>query len=212
MNIVKLFFKYINEFIDEEKLLEELGTYYANLSDDKYKKSINSLTEEIKIAIEDHKNNSVVKYDAIYNLLINNEIYLELIKQMNDNDVMLMITEYIKCRVFPSINQEYFDRLIDAAINSGKDSKENCWRLAMTYEYSDLNLDKIEDYLISVRDVYYIVELLSAVDTIDKDKITDKIINTNDIAFIKGILNDNFTIHALNEEQIEKIKIFLANN
>lgn len=203
--MVKIVYKYINEFMNEDELINQLELFCNENKD--YSESIKKLITEIKNVIDKNKHNSILKYDEIYNLLINNNVYLDLVDKMDNNDLMLMITDYIKARIVPSLKQEEFDIVVEAAINSGKDSKENCWRLAMNYENINLNFDKIEDYLISTKDSWYVVEYMTGpIESIDYDKFICKIIDTNDKEFIKKIINDDLTYTVLDEKQINKLK------
>ena len=206
--MVKIVYKYINEFINEEQLINSLEQFCSE--NNKYEEQIKQLIDMIKNIINEFQNNSILKYDKIYNLLLNNEIYLELFYQMSADDLMLMITDYIKARLVPTLDQKTFDAVVDAAINSGKQSKEKCWRLAMNYENSDLNFDKIEDYLISTKDVWFVVEYMTGpIESIDYDRFICKIIDTNDKEFIERIIKDDLTCTVLDENQINKLKALL---
>lgn len=200
--MIETVYKYVNECIDEEILLEELQTFLK--SHKEYEKKLETLINNIKDIMIKRKNNSVLRYDEIYHLLIENEVYLKLVKQMSDRDLMLMITNYIKMGLVPQIDQEYFEVLVDEAIKDSS-SKEFCWRLAMNYEHK--NLDKIEDYLISTKDTYYVIELLYALrHVLDINKSVEKIINTKDKEFMQNILKHKFLEEVFTKEQIEKIK------
>ena len=54
--------------------------------------------------------------NRIVNLLINNELYITLVKQMTDQDLMLLITYYIYAPMIPKIDQETFNNLVNSAI------------------------------------------------------------------------------------------------
>ena len=206
--MIKIVYKYINEFIKEDELILNLETFRDSLESAKDKKSLSDLISDIKDVVDDIQNDFLtLKYDKICDLLYSNDVYINLVNQMNDNDIMLMITDYISAPKVPNLNQEAFDKLVDAAINSGEDSRENCWRLAFNYEYHNLNFDKIIDYYISIRDVWYLVELMHFLqDDYDLDGIIEKVIETKDKDFIKGLLNDNFIDSTLGTLQIEKLK------
>ena len=206
--MIKIVYKYVNEFIKEDELILKLETFCDSLESAKDKKSLNDLISDIKEVVDDIQNEFLtLKYDKICDLLYNNDVYINLVNQMNDNDIMLMITDYIFAPKVPNLSQEAFDKLVDAAISSGDDSREKCWRLAVNYETHNLNFDKIVDYYISFRDIWYLVELMHFLqDDYDLDGIIEKVIETKDKDFIKGLLNDNFIDSTLGALQIERLK------
>lgn len=206
--MVKIIYKYINEFINEEELIKDLENFYNDLSDEHDKKSVENLINDIKDIVSNFDNEFLfMKYDKVYNMILNNDVYLKLIDEMSDNDLMLMITDYILAPKVPKLNQEEFNRVVDAAINSGEESRENCFRLVTNYEYHNLKFDKIIDYFLSIRDVWYIVELMHFLqDDYDLDSIVNKIIETGDKEFIKKIINDEFINRTLDGYQIERLK------
>lgn len=206
--MVKIFYKYINKFIDENVLIEELETFCNNLSNENDKSSIRKLINDINELNNDMQNEFLsIKYDKIFDSLINNDVYLRIVSEMSDNDLMLLITEYLSVpRVF-NLNQDKFDNLVLAAINSGIGSKENCFRLVTNYESHNLNFDKVIDYYISIRDVWYIIELMHFLqDDYDLESIVDRIIETKDKDFVKEILDDEFINYTLSSYLIEKLK------
>ena len=206
--MIKIVYKYINEFINEDELILKLENFRDSLEIANEKESLSILINDIKVITDDFQNEFLtLKYDKICDLLYNNDVYINLVNQMNDNDIMLMITDYIYAPKVPNLNQETFDRIVDAAISSGDDSRENCWRLAVNYETHNLNFDKIVDYYISIRDVWYLVELMHFLQgNCDLDGIIEKVIETKDKDFIKGLLNDNFIDSTLDVLQIERLK------
>lgn len=206
--MVKIFYKYINKFIDENTLIEELEIFCNNLSNENDKGSIRKLITDINELNNDMQNEFLsMKYDKIFDLLINNDVYLRIASEMSDNDLMLLITEYIAVpRVF-NLNQDKFDNLVIAAINSENGSKEKCFRLVTNYESHNLNFDKVIDYYIFTRDVWYIVELMHFLqDDYDLESIVNKIIETKDKDFIKKILDDEFINYTLSSYLIERLK------
>lgn len=206
--MIKTVYKYINEFIKEEELISGLENFYNNASGDKDKKSLEKLISDIKEIINDFQNDFLsMKYNKIYDLLINNDVFLKLVDKMDDNDLMLMITDYMFAPKVPNLNQNEFDSLVEAAINSGENSRENCFRLVTNYEYHNLNFDKVIDYYISCKDVWYIVESMHFLQAdYDLEIFVNKIIETKDKDFIKKILDDEYINHTLSSYLIDRLK------
>lgn len=209
--IIKATYKYINEFMDEDSFLEEMERIISSGDIEEYKKSLTDLVKEGKALISEYKKGSIMRYKAIYDLLFSNQVYLDILESMTEKEAMLMITDYIYAPNRPKLDQKEFDAIVKEAINSGKDSKENCWRLAVNYQYDELNFDKIVEYLIQTRDSYYVVELVHTLfDVLNQDKIISSIIETRDRKFIGALLEDNFIDRTFSLEQIEKLEDYMA--
>lgn len=200
-------YKYINEFIDEAELLVQIKEFGQQPANQKYNDDINQLIKNIEVIKDDPKNNTYTRYDKVYNLLIDNKTYLTIANELSPEDLMLMITQYIKARLVPRLSQEQFDDIVLAAINSGKDSKENCFRLAMNYQGSKLNFDNIVDHMIESKNSWFMIELIYAVgEVLDVDNVIKKIVTLNDKKFIADLLADNYLEKALSLEQINMLK------
>ena len=99
---------------------------------------------------------------------------------------------------YKSFNR-YLNKLIDNYIK--EDNKEELWNLANKYE-NKIDLEKIANYYIKIRDSYYICELISIVsEYLNLDNIFTKIIATKNEEFIffvsknpiiKGIIPDTY--------------------
>ena len=206
-NIVTVVYKYINEFIDENELIINLDNLIEKETDSSKKEKLTNLKDEIINEMNLHDIGTCILYDKLYTLLTTNEFYKETAIDMSDKELMLMITEYLYANYIPSINQETFDSLVDAAIEDEKTAKENCWRLAHNYSGKSINFEKIVDYLISTRDAWYVMELFHSVgDDLNLDEMIDKLITTQDKEFIKRLLEDNLLDTIFNKEQINKLK------
>ena len=68
----------------------------------------------------------------------------------------------------------------------------------------------IEDYFILKKDVYYLTELVSAVeDDLDLNRLVDKVIETKDKEFINEIIKKGYYLKDLfSEEAKEKLSKF----
>lgn len=140
----------------------------------------NSLQKE-----KDIVRDSGQRYEKLYELLVNNAVYINYCKKMSDLELLEFITQYISAPIPPNIDQETFDDLVNAGIK--KDKREALWRLAFNYNGKQKNFSCIGDYFIEKRDDYYLTELISAVkEDLDMDKIIEKVVNTKDKNFINN--------------------------
>ena len=89
-----------------------------------------------------------------------------------------------------NIGQENLDKLIDYAIKNG--NREIVWRIALSYSIFDLDFTKIMLYFIEVKDEFYVIETLYAVDDdkIDLKLTKKKVLETNDNEFIGKVIED----------------------
>ena len=125
---------------------------------------------------------------------------------MNDLELLEFITQYICMPNTPRITQNKFDSLVMVGIKDNK--RESLWRLAFNYNQKGLDFSYIVDYFIEMKDVYYLVELISAVrEDLDMDKLIMKIVNTNDKIFIDKLLANSNNINLFNEEEIKKLTV-----
>lgn len=172
-------------------------------------------SEEVKEFIEKQYNSllkdkdkirdSGPRYEKIYELLVNNSVYIKYCKKMNDLELLEFITQYISAPVTPDIDQETFNDLVVAGIKEEK--REALWRLAVNYNRKRKDFTRIEDYFIEQRDDYYLTELISAVkEDLDIDKLIEKVINTKDKKFIISCGNRAKEIGIFSDEEIDKLK------
>lgn len=145
-------------------------------------------------------------YNDIFNLLTSNSLYKKYCQQMNDEELLDFIAQYISAPMPPKITQETFNDLVSAGIK--QDKREALWRLAFNYYRINKDFSLIEDYFIEKRDHYYLLELISAVsEDLDLDKLIDKIFDTNDKDFINTLVkNGVYVVDRFTDEQINRIK------
>lgn len=169
-----------------------------------------SLSDNYKKVIyeKNRKRDCGPRYERLFDLLRNNTLYKKSYESMNDRELLNVITHYISAPIVPEIDQETFDRLADISIK--EDMKETLWRLAFNYNNKNINFSKIEDYFINIRDDYYLIELICAVENdLDMDKLVDKVFETNDKDFIIRCGNRANELDLFNEEEKNKIRLRL---
>ncbi len=205
--MLRIFYKYVNELIDEEKLVKELKELAKCEKVPEKKEQILDLLYLIKTAMIVYSNSNYELYDAIYELFLNNPLYKELASDVNSKDLMLLITDYMKVKNPPYVNQQEFEQLVEDAIDS-IDPKENCLRLALNYELYNLDFSKIEDYLIETRDAWYMAQYVGSIDnySYNLDNLLLKICSTNDYKYINNLLNTEPFTNELSIEQIKQLE------
>lgn len=145
------------------------------------------------------------RYEKLYDLLVNNSVYVNYCRKMSDLELLEFITQYISAPVTPNIDQETFNSLVAAGIKV--DKREALWRLAFNYNRKKKDFTCIEDYFIEKRDDYYLIELISAVkEDLNMDKLVEKVINTKDKSFVINCGNRAKDIGIFSDEEIEKLK------
>lgn len=205
---VKSVYEFVNNLKDKEDLINNIKLFINSKSDKKNKNELNKLLELIENKEKDLEElllNNDDEYERISNLLLNNSIYLDIVKNMTDLERMLLITAYIFMYKVPEISQDKFEDLVMIAENYDN-SLENIWRLGMNYDQRGYNFDLLDKFFVSSKDVWYLEEYISGIIQVDKEKIVDKIIETKDKEFIKNILENNNLIDRLTEEQKQKLK------
>ena len=172
---------------DIDKLLNALNdeNIYKSLDDeclDFIKRKKDSLEKDKKIA-----NDSGKLYDAVVELLDNNELINKYFDGMSNKEMLELITEYISAPITLSLTQSEFDDLVMVGIED--DNREALWRLAFNYNNKNKDFTKIVDYFILKKDAYYLEELVSAVkDDLDMEHLLKKVKETNDKNFINEII------------------------
>lgn len=178
-----------------------------NLKEEETKKFIEKRRKSL---LEDQERirDSGPRYEALYNCLVENEVYTKYCRKMNDFELLEFITQFISVPITPNISQEAFDDLVLVGIK--EDKRESLWRLAMNYNQKRKDFSKIEDYFIKKRDSYYLAELISGVnEDLDLDKLIEKVLNTNDLDFIKKLANTDYLHPIFSKQQKEKVKYFI---
>lgn len=202
----ELDFKYSNEFIKDDKLVEEL-----NKLKDKYplsKDEINTVINKVESLSNEFA--EYVRFSKIQDVLEETELFKTELKNITPKLMLDILTQYIYVGNIPDITQEWFDEMVNECINSN--SREKAWRLALNF-IKNKNIQKIEDYFIEVRDEYYIGELLSTLyddDLTLVDRVINKMVNTNDKKFIKKYLQLNYIDNFMKDEHYKKLNDVLG--
>ena len=212
---VKTVYKFFNKFIDKDTLIKEINIFLKSKIGQKYNNELVKLLDEIEnkdVSIEELMLEENDEINRITNLLLNNEIYITLANQMNNQDLMLLITYYIFAPMIPMIDQETFNDLVNSAIQYDY-PLEKVWRLAMNYDsrYYSYNYDLIDEFFVNSKDSYYLAEYISGVIQVNKEKIVNMIIQTKDKEFIKSLLKDNFIQNHLEEKHINDLEKLLID-
>ena len=168
-HLLGLFEDGINNEKTNEETREFLSKQYQNISKNK---------ENIRDGGE--------LYEKIFTLMTQNDLVCKYSGEMDDKQLLKFITKYISVPFPPVINQEAFNDLVKAGIED--DEKEALWRLAVNYHYKSMDFSLIEDYFISKKDAYYLVELISAVrENLNFKRLISKIKKTEDKMFIDDV-------------------------
>lgn len=191
----------------EKKRLEQIDYLL-----DKFKE-VNTSDEQAKEFIEKQYNNLLEDkekvrdggklYTKIVNLLTNNSVINKSASKMNDKELLTFITRYISVPLPPPIKQEDFNDLVKVGIK--EENREALWRLAVNYD-KKMDFTLIEDYFIDKRDSYYLIELISATDSVNLDNIVSKVVATNDREFMIDLANRSLELSIFTKEDIDKIK------
>ena len=196
---------------DIDKLLNALDNenIYKSLDEeglDFVKRKKDSLEKDKKVV-----NDGGRLYDAVVDLLDNNELINKYFDGMSNKEMLELITEYISAPITPALTQSKFDNLVRVGIED--DKREALWRLAFNYNNKKKDFTKIVDYFILKRDAYYLEELVSAVEEdLDMEHLLKKVKETNDKDFINEIIRRGKDADYLfSDEELKKIKEFLLN-
>ncbi len=207
--LVKTVYKYINELIDKDKLIEEINLFkkYNN----KYTNDLNNLinklnnSEEIENLILNNQN----EYIRITNILINDDTYKKTAKKMTTHELMLLITWYISMPKIPNIDQDLFNDLVNDAINSDN-SLENVWRLAMNYDEHGFNYNIVDEFFINSKDAYYLSEYICGVIQVNQEKIVNMLIESKDKELITEFLNKYIVASNLEDKYVNMLKEYIS--
>ena len=191
----------------EKKRLEQIDHLL-----DKFKE-VNTSDEQAKEFIEKQYNNLLKDkervrdggklYTRVANLLTNNSVINKSASEMNDKELLTFITRYISVPLPPPIKQEDFNDLVKVGIE--EDNREALWRLAVNYD-KKMDFTLIEDYFIEKRDSYYLIELISATDSVNLDNLVGRVVATNDRGFMIDLTNRSLELSIFDKEDIDKIK------
>ena len=199
---VKSVYKYINELINKDILINEIKIFLNSKVGKKYKKDLNILLENIENkdkSLEELIVNNKNEYKRIVDLTIHNKTYIDIAKNMSALELMLLITSYISVPVTPKIDQDVFNDLVNVAKNYDN-ALENIWRLGMNYDRKGYNFDLLDNFFVDSKNVYYLGEYISGILQINQEKIVNTIVKTKDEGFIKQILENDIIVDNLDEE------------
>lgn len=199
---VKSVYKYINELINKDILINEIKIFLNSKVGKKYKKDLNILLENIENkdkSLEELIVNNKNEYERIVDLTIHNKTYIDIAKNMSALELMLLITSYISVPVTPKIDQDGFNDLVNVAKNYDN-ALENIWRLGMNYDRKGYNFDLLDNFFVDSKNVYYLGEYISGILQINQEKIVNTIVKTKDEGFIKQILENDIIVDNLDEE------------
>ena len=199
---VKSVYKYINELINKDILINEIKIFLNSKVGKKYKKDLNILLENIENkdkSLEELIVNNKNEYERIVDLTIHNKTYIDIAKNMSALELMLLITSYISVPVTPKIDQDGFNDLVNVAKNYDN-ALENIWRLGMNYDRKGYNFDLLDNFFVDSKNVYYLGEYISSILQINQEKIVNTIVKTKDEGFIKQILENDIIVDNLDEE------------
>lgn len=205
---IKTVYKFFNKFIDKDTLIQEINIFLKSKIGQKYNNELAKLLDEIEnkdVSIEELMLEENDEVNRITDLLLNNEIFITLANQMNNQDLMLLITYYIFAPIVPNTDQQTFNDLVNSAIQYDY-PLEKVWRLAMNYDSRGYNYDLIDEFFVNSKDSYYLAEYISGVIQVNKEKIVNMIIQTKDKEFIKALLKDNFIQNHLEEKHINDLE------
>lgn len=205
---IKTVYKFFNKFIDKDTLIQEINIFLKSKIGQKYNNELAKLLDEIEnkdVSIEELILEENDEVNRITDLLLNNEIFITLANQMNNQDLMLLITYYIFAPIVPNTDQQTFNDLVNSAIQYDY-PLEKVWRLAMNYDSRGYNYDLIDEFFVNSKDSYYLAEYISGVIQVNKEKIVNMIIQTKDKEFIKALLKDNFIQNHLEEKHINDLE------
>lgn len=203
--MVDSIYKYVNEIINEDELIEELEN---KIGDDKYKDNndLLCLIKNIKKIMNDHTG-SYMRYDKIYQLVTSNETYIKEAKEMSDEELLELITSYIAVPLPPAINYNYFLELVNLA-KMHEGAKEKCFRLFTNFRKFNWNYDAIVDFYIEKRDAWYLMELITlSHSNLNDEDVIKRVVATGDRKFIEELKKIEKEEKVLSEKALQKLEV-----
>lgn len=158
---------------------------------------LDSMKKDYEKEMDSHE-----RWFKVTDYLDKNDYFNKCFDNLSDYELLEFIAQYIKAPFPPQISEEQFDRLVKVGIEN--DEREWLWRLAFNYEYSGFNFESIIDYFISVKDGYYLCELISAIgEQLNIDDIINKIDDKELIEDIKA--RKSVISYFVTEEQFDRL-------
>ncbi len=200
---VKTVYQFVNEFIKTDVLQSQLEFYSISLHNKKEKEDIQELICHIKKIRESFGKERA--WSQIHDLLIENTTYKKYAEKMSALDLLLLITWFIYAPNIPSINQEFFNEMVESG-KTYEHALENLWRLAMNYDKKGYDFSLLDQFFLDAKDARYFLEYLSGVDQVNIQEMVDKLLATKDKAFIKSVFEKEYAKHFFDTETLEKLK------
>lgn len=142
----------IRRTVSLNHILEDLEKIKTNEKNSKEAKECAENTYNNLVKDKEDIRDSGPRYEQLYELLVNNSVYVNHCRKMSNLELLEFITQYISAPLTPNIDQETFDDLVSAGIE--KDKREALWRLAFNYNGKKKDFTRIENYFIDKRDDY----------------------------------------------------------
>ena len=185
--------------IKEKQKIKKLIDRFESLKDknDFFNKQLEHLKRDYDKEMDSHE-----RWFNVVDYINKNNYFNTCFDNLKDIELLEFIAQNIQAPFPPDLNQAEFEALVKVGIEN--DEREWLWRLALNYEYRNINFDSIIDYFIRIKDGYYITELIGAIgEKLDIDDIIDKI---TDKDLIKDIIDrKKYIEYFVKEEQFNKL-------
>lgn len=196
--MILIFYKYLNEYLNNETIVVELEKL-DNKADDVLK-----LIDEIKKANNKYKDD-FKKSKIIMKLFLENKTYNKLASNISNKDLANMVVSIVNPKCLPYLKEEEFKDILNELFL--ENDKDKIWKFIFNYREFKYDLSMYEDYLIKSLDTYFINEYIDTLkDYINKDKLIIKISNTKNKKFINKLIDENKYPNNFTKEEIEALK------
>lgn len=196
--MILIFYKYLNEYLNNETIVVELEKL-DNKADDVLK-----LIDEIKKANNKYKDD-FKKSKIIMKLFLENKTYNTLASNISNKDLANMVVSIVNPKCLPYLKEEEFKDILNELFL--ENDKDKIWKFIFNYREFNYDLSMYEDYLIKSLDTYFINEYIDTLkDYINKDKLIIKISNTKNKKFINKLIDENKYPNNFTKEEIEALK------
>lgn len=196
--MILIFYKYLNEYLNNETIVVELEKL-DNKADDVLK-----LIDEIKKVNNKYKDD-FKKSKIIMKLFLENKTYNKLASNISNKDLANMVVSIVNPKCLPYLKEEEFKDILNELFL--ENDKDKIWKFIFNYRDFNYDLSMYEDYLIKSLDTYFINEYIDTLkDYINKDKLIIKISNTKNKKFINKLIDENRYPNNFTKEEIEALK------